>query len=339
MLLSLRLVIGSVFFILASSAYASIDYSYRSNMHHNGEKMPGYTFATGLEFPLSYSNSQSRLGISDGHYIQIEGRSVSFLHFSKDLHDWSSSLFISESFSMSPTIENRWLKAKDLLQFESRYVYNFATWAGAYAHVRLQSSFFKGIDLHDKEKTYDLRDVDDKNKETKKAAEQALTDPFLPLYLQENLGVFANVLDKEMLNWEVRSALSFRQTFADNQKVLVEDENDLIVVRDLRSFFQIGPLAGTSIGGKFWDSNIGYSAGLDVMWPAWQKPAKDRSFGDALIFEGGGGIGLKLNTWASLNYDYTVKRIPDILQKFQQEHAVHLNINFDWIYKFGQPPA
>lgn len=35
----------------------------------------------------------------------------------------------------------------------------------------------------------------------------------------------------------MRSALSFRQNFADHQKVLVEDKDDIIVVRDLRSFF------------------------------------------------------------------------------------------------------
>ncbi len=337
MLSLLRLTTWSAFFIFTNSAFADeINYSYRNNIHHNGKKMEGYTFATGLEFPVSYSNSSSRLGISDGHYFQLEGRSVSFLHYSRDVHDWSTSLFLSESFSMSPAIEDRWVKAKDLLQFETRYVYNFATWAGAYAHARLQTSLFKGIDIHDREKNYDLRDVDDQKVETKKANEQALTTPFLPLYLQENFGVFANLVEKEVFTWEARTALSFRQTFADNQKVFVEEVDDNIVVRDLRSFFQIGPLLGTSIGGKFWDENISYNAGLDTMWPFWQSPAKQRSFLDALIWDGGASLGLKLNTWASLNYEYSVKRIPDILQKFQQEHAVHLNISFDWVYEFGQ---
>lgn len=50
------------------------------------------------------------------------------------------------------------------------------------------------------------------------------------------------------------------------------------------------------------------------MWPAWQSPSKNRSFVDALVLEGGASVGLKLNTWASLNYDYSLKRIPDILK-------------------------
>lgn len=319
----------------SSALFAEIDYSYRNNMRHNGERIDGWEFSTGLEFPFSYSNSQSRLGISDGHYFQIEGRSVNFLHYSRGLHDWSTSLFITESFSMTPTIENRWIKAKDLLQFESRYVYNFATWAGAYAHMRLQSSFFKGTDIHDKEKNYDLRNVDDQTIRTLKATEQALTDPFLPLYLQQNLGVFATLAESPSFTWETRAALAFRQTFADKQKVYVDEKDDVIIIRDLQSFFQIGPAAGTSIGGKFFSEMLSYNAGIDAMWPAWQAPKKDRSFLKAVVLEGGGGIGLKLNNWASLNYEYSVKRIPDILEKFQQEHAIHLTINFDWVYKFN----
>ncbi len=327
------IVIAISFF--AGELFAEINYSYRNNMRHNGERMDGWEFSTALEFPFSYSNSKSRLGISDGHYIQIEGRSVNFLHFSTGPHDWSTSLFLTESFTMSPAIENRWLKAKDLLQFETRYVYNFATWAGAFTHARVQSSLFKGIDIHDKEKTYDLRNVDDQSIGTKKASEQALTDPFLPLYLQENLGLFATLVNTKPFTWEGRTALSFRQTFADKQKVFVDEKDDTIIVRDLRSFFQIGPSLGSSIGGKFFNDTLSYNAGLDTMWPAWQDPKKERAFIDAIILEGGGGIGLKLNQWASLSYEYSVKRIPDILEKFQQEHAVHLLINFDWVYKFG----
>lgn len=336
----LRLIAFSAFLGFSSVLFADsgLNYNFRNTMHHGGERVDGLEFSTGLEFPFSFSNSQSRLGISDGNYFQIEGRSLSFLHFLKGKHDWSSSLFLSESFSMSPTIENRWIKAKDNVQFETRYLYNFVEWAGAYVHMRLTSSLFSSIDVHDKEKTYEIRDINDNKRDEKKATEYYLSDPFFPFYLQENLGIFAIIVEQTPFTWETRTAFSFRQTFADNQKVFVDDSKDLIIIRDLQSFFQMGPLVGTSVGGNFLDHNLFYSIGIDAMWPMWQNPAKPRTFWNDIIWEGGGGIGFKLNKWVNINYEYTMKRIPDILEKFQQEHAVHLSLSIDWMYKFGEQP-
>lgn len=328
-----------MFFNSQINADSGINYSFRNSIHHSGEEHEGFEFYTGLEFPFSFSHSQSRLGISDGNYIQIEGRSVSFLHYLHGIHDWSSSLFIAESFSMAPNIKDRWIKAKDILQFETRYLYNFASWAGAYAHGRLTTSIFKGANIHEREKTYDLRDVNDKTKGTLITTEYALSDPFLPLYLQENFGVFATPINHEAIAWELRTALSFRQTFAKGQKVLADDDKKTAIVRDLQSFFQIGPLAGTSISGKFFKENqLFYHAGLDALWPFWNSLTKERSFLDALIIEGNGAIGYKLNDHFDLTYEYSVRRIPDILEQFQQEHAIHLSLSFDWAYKFAQRP-
>lgn len=319
-------------------ADSAMNYNFRSNIHHTGERVPGLEFSTGLEFPFSFSNSQSRLGVSDGNYIQIEGRSLSFFHFLRGKHDWSSSFFLNESFSMSPSIEDRWIKAKDTVQFETRYLYNFVTWAGAYAHARLTSSLFSGIDVHDKQKTYEIRDVNDKKREQKKATEYYLSDPFFPFYLEENFGLFAVIVEETPFTWETRAAFSLRQTFADNQKVFVDDSKDLIIIRDLASFFQAGPLLGTALGGNFLDSNLFYNVGIDAMWPLWQTPAKTRSFSDSIIWEGNGGIGFILNKYVDINYEYSMKRIPDILEKFQQEHAVHVSLSIDWVYKFGEQP-
>lgn len=326
--------------LAANSLFSSgIDYSFRSTMRHGGEDASGYEFKTALELPFSYSHSSSRLGISDGHYFQLEGRSKSGLHYAKGVHDWSTTLYIAENFSMSPTIANRWLKGNDLVQFESRYLYKIYPWLGAYAHFRLQTSLFSNIDIHEDEKDYDLRDINDRSIERVKAKEQKLTDPFLPLYLQENIGAFAIITETDPFTLESRAAMSFRQTFAKGQKVYVEEKDDLLIIRDLESFYQIGPQIGTSVSGEFFDNMLAYNAGIDAMWPFWQSPDKNRSFGKAIIVEGGGSVGLKLNSWATLNYEYSVKRIPDILEKFQQEHLVNLSLNWDWAYKFGQPKS
>ncbi len=334
---SSKLALFSLILLVGTNLPAAVEYSFRSDMRHTGQESPGFQYSGALELPFSYSHSSSRSGTSDGNYLQIEGRFKNSLHYLKSIHDWSTSLFLTESYSMSPALEDRWIKSKDLLQFESRYLYNFATWSGIYAHARLQSSIFKGLDIHENEKTYELRNADNSKREELKASEINISEPFLPLFVQENLGLFATIVHDPRFSLETRAAASFRQNFADGQKVLLEENKDRIIIRDLKSYYQIGPLAGTSIGGKIWEDNISYSIGIDAMWPALQSPAAaDRSFVDSLNIEGGGNIGYKLNKWFLLSYEYSTKRLPDILEKFQQEHAVHLSLNLDWVYSFAQ---
>lgn len=330
-------VVGLLFSSIAFSE-SEISFEFRKNIRHLGEKPEGYELATSLRLPLSFSHSQQRLGVDNGNYFDLAGKLKTALHYRNGQHDWASSLYLSESYSMTPAIENRFVKSDDLFRIETRYLYNILPWLSLYAHGRMETSIFASSDLHEDPKKYEFRDINDQKIGEIVATSVHLDDPFLPITFQENLGVAAAIVEEEYLAWEMKAAVAFRQTLADRQRVFVEEKDKIRIVRDIESFFQIGPLLGTAFNGEVLDGKISYSAGVDTLWPAWQhKKREGRKFLDSLLVEAGTGIAFKLSSWSSLEYHYTAVRIPDILAKFQQNHLVNLNISFDWVYQFGQP--
>jgi hypothetical protein len=330
----LYLVLGTA---LQVNGQSDINFDFRKNIRHTGDLPEGFLSETGIRIPFSFSHSQSRLGIDNGNYIDIAAKFKTLLHFKDGLQDWSSSLFIGESYSMTPTIENRLVKLQDLLRLETRYLYNFREWLGVYAHGRMETSLLKSTDLDSYEREFELRDSDDVFKTKISAKELPIADAFRPIFFQENLGLVTGISFDSFLSLEGRGALSFRQTIADNQRVFVEEINDVRIVRDLQSFFQIGPVLGMSIGGMLFDEKVEYNAGADLMWPFWERPvAKDRSFLREINMEANAGLEIALSTWSYVGYEYTVVHIPNILHKFQQHHILTIDISFDWVYSFGQ---
>ena len=335
----MRLITLSLAFLsLAIFAESEVAFDFRKNIRHTGDMPEGYLWETGLRLPFSFSHSQSRLGIDNGNYIDLAAKLKSSLHFRRQLHDWSSSLFIGEAYSMTPTIENRFIKTQDIFRIETRYLYNMLPWLSPYAHARMETSIFKSTDIDSKENDYEIQNADGTVEQKLKAKELHIADPFHPLFFQENIGIAAALYQEHHLNWEARAGISARQTLADQQKTLVEEKNDVRIIRKLSSFYQLGPTLGTSIGGSLFDDKVEYTTGADTLWPVfqWPKPP-ERSFFDSLILEANAGIVLKLTSWSSLGYEYSLVRIPDIHPKFQQNHALTLNISLDWAYTFGGP--
>lgn len=295
----------------------------------------GFKLATSLNLPFSFAHSQSRLGIASGLYVDIAGKAFSTLSYQKSLHSFGATILLAEGFSTSPSNDGAWDKSMDILRLESRYLHNTLPWLSLFAHARAETSVFKSVSRHDLDKNFEIRGLDDKIRDTKKVKELKLADPFAPIFLQENLGALATIFNREYLNVEAKTALSLRQTLAHGQMVLVKEEKANIVVRDLKNFYQFGFLLGAAFNGQAFEDKVAYRAGIDTTWPFWQTPKSQKTFLDSLIIEASAGIALKLTSFSSLQYEYTAVRLPEVLEAFQQNHLVNLNIGFDWLYSFG----
>jgi hypothetical protein len=329
-----------LFFFLAIPSFiaAEVQHSFRKGLRKASQEEDGFALKGALSLPVSFSYKESKIGVTDGNYFNVEGRFKTDLDYKKEAHDWTTSLNIAQGFSMTPNLKNKFIKEKDNIELISRYLYNYVTWSGFYADIRGQTSIFPGTEISSTDKKYILHDVNNNEYSKQTTSEFVLTNPFLPFFLEENLGIIFTPVFYEEFILESRVAASFRQSFSDRQKVFVAEVDDNRIVRDLGNFYQIGPSAGLSIDGELFTKQVSYSAGVDAMWPAFSKPAhNDRSFLDSLVIDGGASVNFTISKWLSLSYEYSVHRIPDILEKFQQEHGIRVNIDFDWIYRFGQP--
>lgn len=300
------------------------------------QKDDGFELKTSIDVPFSFAHSQSRIGVASGNYVDIASNISSVLSHQKGQHSSALALYWAEGFSTSPSSDGTWDKSIDILRLEGRYLYKTLPWLSLLAHARAETSVFKSMVRHDELKTYQFRAADDSVKNTTaKLKELELAKPFSIILVQENFGALANIFTSESFNAETKTGPSIRQNFASGQKVLVKEDESSVVVRDLRNVYQFGYLVGATIFGKLWEEKVAYRAGIDVTSPFWQTPKSSKNFGDSLIIEASAGVALKITSFSSLKYDYTAVRLPEILEDFQQNHVVNLNINFDWLYSFG----
>lgn len=313
-----------------------INFDFRRTMRHHGEEYEGFVAGVGVLLPFSFSHSNARVGVESGNYLDIAGRLKTTFHYRQGDHDWSSYAFVSEAYSMSPTIKNRFIKTTDILRLETRYLYEIFPSLSLYAYARGETSMFRGIDIDAKDNDYEFRDINDKVTRTTRSREIHLDDPFMPLYLQEGVGLAWAAYEQPYLSIENKAGLSLRQTFADQQRILVDEVDDVKIVRDLFSFYQVGPLIATSIFGELFENEfIEYHVGIDVVYPLGQSPrARTRSFMNSLLVDASASINFRIWTYCSISYEYTALRIPDILAQFQQQHSAQFNLNFEWLHKF-----
>jgi hypothetical protein len=330
------------FFMLSLSTVgeSELTFDFRRNMCHHGVVPEGFLWKNGFRIPFAFSHSQSRLGVDNGNYIDLAAKFKSSLHYRRQLHDWSTALFVGESYSMTPVIENRFIKSQDIFRVETRYLYNILPWLSPYVHARMETSLFKSIDIDSSSMDFEIRNADGLVQEKLSTKELRMADPFRPLFFQENIGVALQLMQKGYFDWEARGGVSARQTIADGQRVFVEEKDEIRIIQNLHSFFQIGPTLGTTLGGTLYDDKVEYTIGADSMWPMWQRPKpEERDFLKSVVLEANAGIAFSLTSWSSLGYEYSTTRIPDIHPKFQQNHSLTVNISFDWAYEFGAPQA
>ncbi len=295
----------------------------------------GLSLLSAVDFPLAFSHSQARLGVASGNYVDIAGKASSTLRYQKDVHNFDTAIYWAESFSTSPSSDGTWDKSMDLLRFDNRYVHQTLSWLSTFVHARVETSVFESHSRHDEQKTYEIRGIDDVAKESRKLKDLKLANGFSPIFVQENIGILTNLVENPSVHLEAKTALSLRQNFAFGQRVLVKEDKTSVIVRDLGNSYQFGYLLGASIHGELLDAII-YRAGLDTTWPFWQIPAQKKSFLNSLIIEGSANVALKLSSFSTIQYQYTVARLPEIVDQLQQYHLVNLNIGFEWFHSFGQ---
>lgn len=323
-------------FLVGLQAHASLNFDFRKNTAYNESRSDGYELVTGFRIPISFSHNSNKLGFTDGNYFDFSGKLKAALYYKKNHHHWDTLFFLEEAFSVNPAIKNHFLKSRDTLRLETRYIYDLEKWVSLFGHMKFETSLFESSRHHPQKRKYEFRDIDDNTKETRETASVKISDPFRPVFLQESLGALFTPYQSEHFTFEGKAGIGFRQTFADGQKIFVEEKEDLNVVRDLHNFYEIGPLFGGDVEGSFYNNKFTYSAGVEVFIPVFESPkSKDQTLINMLSIDAFAGLGVRLNNWSSLEYKYTLSRTPHILDKFQQQHSLNFNIGFDWFHKFG----
>lgn len=299
---------------------------------------PSLSFGAALQF----GHSKSVAGQLDGSTFNIGPVLAAGIRYRGTNLEWRNVLSFKYVISKTPLLEE-WVKSQDQLYFESIVLYRLASaqWFAPYALVSLDTPVSPGGDFRPSDVDYHIAGRGQPD-ETVVGRKLELTDAFAPLQLRQAVGAMMNPVDEEYAWLEFRLGIGARETFVQSGQVVTEtkpdlgtDGRDLVEIKRLEDFQQVGGEAYAGIGGVVTFESLGkdrplsYGASLDVMIPFYSRIDNGRSLVDLTNVLIEAKLAIKLFTWMSLDYSIRALRQPLVVDDFQIQN--HLLLNFSYV--------
>lgn len=290
-------------------------------------KTPGWTPSLTLQGNLSFGSNDNVIGQQDGDTVTLGTNSTGGYSYWSEKQEWRNSLKFSAATTRTPTIP-RYVKSNDELKLESLYFYSLEAypWLGPYVRFRAETTAFKGEDVRDQPVSY----IYSNGRASTTTATVRLTDPFKPLTTRESFGAFAKIITEETLTLEAALGLGAMQVAAGNQFSLSDDPlTPAIELKELKTYNQAGLEGGFNFKGII-DSKTSYSLTGDFLVPVIKdlEPGDKRNTLELTNYELVAKLTSKITSWASLDYEYKIKKQPQLLDKEQIQHLMLMNLTY-----------
>lgn len=291
----------------------------------------GWTPSLNLGAQVSFGSSSNVIGQPDGDSKTFGANLDGAYNYKHNKDEWQNSLKIKGASTTTPALP-RYVKSSDELNFVSLYLHSLEAypWMGPYVRVQAKTSLFKGEDVQAADKTYIKRTRAGATQETQTTSTLRLTDGFKPLSVKESVGVFFKLLEKPKAQLTARLGYGAIQVDASGQYAINDDDTTpQVEVEELASYSQNGVEGGFVYKGKI-DDKTSYSLIGEFLTPI--NP--DLEAGDErddlemtnreLTFK----LTSKVYEWMSFNYEYSVKKEPQLLPRAQQQHLMSLSFAY-----------
>ena len=291
----------------------------------------GWGGSVNLGANVSMGHASSVVGKPDGISFAFGMDFAGALNWSRGGHEWRNSMTVTEMFSKTPTIDGV-SKTADKLYLESIYLYHFKKfpWIGPFGRVAFETSAFPGNDMQPDEYAYKVT-MQDGTSTVSRDTSFRLTDAFRPIILKESVGAFAKPYSEPWAQVEFRLGVGSRQVFADEQYVVskVDKENKTISIKETETYAEAGGELAAYVWGKYYDGKISYKVGAEVLIPfANSVDTGDQDALDLTSVEFLARLSFKLVSWASLEYEFSAKRLPMLQEDWMVQNSLFLSFAY-----------
>ena len=288
-------------------------------------KPAGWDPALVLGVSIALSSNSNFVGQPNGNSVTGGLNLLGRLDYLKEKHDWRNTLKINEVFTKTPVIDE-FVKTVDQLYFESVYYLRVSENLGPFASFKLDTSILEGRDVRAAKVDYALDGAPLATGQTS----IKLTGGFQPLSLKQAIGVFWSPLTSKALELDVRLGVGASEMFADGARILADDgaTADVIELSSLKDVMQGGVVLGVEARGELEEGRVTYMAHAEVMTPFLNDDPSDRSAIDLTNVDIGAKIGFKLFSFASLDYELKLLRMPQLVDSWQIQNSLLLTFSY-----------
>lgn len=302
----------------------------------------GWVWTLGLATQVAFNDNRGVVGEQEGSTASLGYKFETLFDYYENQHGFRSGLTWTEGLTKTPTIDPV-IKSEDSLSKEAIYSYYLTPYFGPFVRASLDTPVFKGDDVRPTPTTYVITRTDG-TVDTVVQTRLPLTDPLRPFTLKQSLGPFARPARSDEFNLELRLGVGARETLAEDQLAVTDDEAtaDVVEVTELADVYQLGVEAAASTWGAIDKELFAYKAGAEVMVPFASNNDDDRSAWELTNVEVFVGLAFRLTNFASLDYQFKLKREPQLVDAIQLQNnlllSLGVNMEVDRREKKEPPP-
>ncbi len=270
------------------------------------------------------------VGQADGASVTLGASITGEAEYLTGPHEVRLSAGLEEYFTRTPVIDE-FVKTADNLNVEAIYFYHIPTvdWLGPFGRLAVDTPLFKGFDVRADESTYAISRVDG-TVDTRVSDRLLLTESFQPATLRQSVGMFARPVREEQLVVDIRVGAGAREIAADGALVVTDDDaTDVIEVTEIENYSQVGLESVLELTGTFDESRLSYFFTFESLLPFYDSADDaDQSVTERADLEIAVGAGVRLVSWASLDYVFRADRLPAILDDWQLSNNLLLTLSY-----------
>ena len=271
--------------------------------------------------------------------VQLNSVLNGAIHYTRDTHEWITQLTMRQAHSKTPAIST-WIKTQDEINASLLYLYGLPqlNWFGPFGRLRLQSALLPGLFLSDSAVDLRLKSPTRPDRIVSLEIEEPfqLTSSFEPLVTRESMGLFARPLNSQR-RWLILSlGFGYQQINTDEGWAINDfEETPEIELYPLQSTEQAGFELGLEAAGA-WSEVVGWSGHISLLYPILGDGDTGERSAAGLNSEVAAQVSLKLAAWFSLDYRFSGRRIPLLVDDWQLFHGLLFTSSFALL---GTPPS
>lgn len=301
------------------------------------EDIEGWNPALGINATLNLTSNSNVVGQVDGFSTLFGLGLVGGLDYIKGKHVVRTTLTVTESFARTPVIDE-FIKTNDVVGLEGLYNYYVTQSLGGYGRLSLQTAWFPADDVRGEPTTWVEKPAvagDPPIMLNENALRQRLADSFSPFTFTESVGGFLEPIRRESFNLSLRVGVGGRHTFADDVRLIDDDEATAEVeLLSLTNVHQLGAEAFLGAMGKAKEGRLTYRIGASVLVPFVNNDDFDRSATSLTRVAFEAAVTFSVYQWMSLVYSLSVVRDPQLFPADNELTQIQNNLLLTFQYTF-----
>ncbi len=294
-------------------------------------KPQGFANKLSLGSTAAYNHSSSVVGATDGTTVALGLVLEGVSEWISGGFECLNTLKIQHTQTRTPQIPV-FFKSADLAEAVSTAIYRLHSvpWFGPYGRVRATTQLFNNYVI--KPGVYEIKKtkLDGTSSAVTLGANTnyQISGAFNPLVFAETVGAFANPIESKAFTLKTKLGVGAQQVLSEDGFAIASDDakTGKMEVKEIQAATQVGGEAEVALAGDVTEG-VAWKAKANVFLPAYSTAGKKTGV-DAMTSDLGLGISVKLAKWLSLDYTFTARRVPLVLDDWQIQNAVMLTAGF-----------